>query len=105
MDALKAEIASKRKALHDVPSRQNKYIRRGDLERLKEEQESKTCDETERLKVAKVEDRSATPQTEVCRCLSLALVTEDKNKLLIHHYWSSVYLTAVICLASPRHVA
>lgn len=42
MDALKAEIALKRKTL-DVAApdgpRPNKYMRRGDLERLKEEQD------------------------------------------------------------------
>ncbi|KAI0709857.1 pre-mRNA splicing factor [Earliella scabrosa] len=44
MDALKAEIAVKRKAL-EIPAtdgaRPTKYIRRGELERLKEEQERK----------------------------------------------------------------
>ena len=43
MDALKAEIAAKRKALGDEPlgtTRVTKYIRRGELERLKEEEES-----------------------------------------------------------------
>ncbi|RPD60962.1 Prp18-domain-containing protein [Lentinus tigrinus ALCF2SS1-7] len=43
MDALKAEIANKRKAL-DIPAvdgRPTKYMRRGELERLKEEQERK----------------------------------------------------------------
>ena len=50
MDALKAEIALKRKTL-DVPApegaRPNKYMRRGDLERLKEEQERKEKEERE----------------------------------------------------------
>lgn len=48
MDALKAELASKRKAL-DVPpvadARPTKYMRRGDIERLKEEQERKAKEE------------------------------------------------------------
>lgn len=41
MDALKAELALKRKALKDDPvtARPTKYMRRGDVERLKEEQE------------------------------------------------------------------
>ncbi|PPQ73973.1 hypothetical protein CVT24_012535 [Panaeolus cyanescens] len=41
MDALKAEIASKRKALQDDPilsARPTKYMKRGDLERLREQQ-------------------------------------------------------------------
>lgn len=46
MDALKAEIASKRKAL-DAPTQQrpNKYMRRGDIEKLKEEEERKAREE------------------------------------------------------------
>lgn len=50
MDALKAEIASKRKALQDDPAasaRPNKYMRRGDIEKLKEEQELKERQEKE----------------------------------------------------------
>jgi pre-mRNA-splicing factor 18 len=45
MDSLKAEIASKRKALENVPSRPNKYMRRGDIERMKEEEERKAREE------------------------------------------------------------
>lgn len=42
MDALKAEIALKRKGLQELPAgRPTKYMRRGDIERLKEEQERK----------------------------------------------------------------
>ncbi|KAF8638708.1 hypothetical protein AX17_002003 [Amanita inopinata Kibby_2008] len=42
MDALKAEIAAKRKALQDetVIPRPTKYMRRGDVDRLREEQEA-----------------------------------------------------------------
>ncbi|KAH9945501.1 pre-mRNA splicing factor [Epithele typhae] len=51
MDALKAEIAVKRKAF-DLPTNDNvrptKYMRRGDLERLKEDQERKEREEKER---------------------------------------------------------
>lgn len=48
MDALKAEIVLKRKTFQDVPAgdgRPTKYMRRGDLERLKEEQERKAREE------------------------------------------------------------
>jgi pre-mRNA-splicing factor 18 len=51
MDALKAEIASKRKAFQDIPaetSRPTKYMRRGDIEKLKQEQEAKAREERER---------------------------------------------------------
>jgi len=44
MDSLKAEIASKRKALEagsGSAGRPSKYMRRGDIERLCEEQEQK----------------------------------------------------------------
>lgn len=50
MDALKAEIASKRKTLQDdsVESlRPTKYMRRGDIEKLREEQELKAREERE----------------------------------------------------------
>ena len=39
MDALKAEIATKRKAI-EVDGRPSKYMRRGDLERLREQEEA-----------------------------------------------------------------
>ena len=43
MEALKAEIASKRKAIQDDPvDRPSKYMKRGDLERLREERELAT---------------------------------------------------------------
>ncbi|KAI0688096.1 Prp18 domain-containing protein [Cytidiella melzeri] len=60
MNALKAELALKRKTLEAIPvadARPTKYMRRGDLERLKEEQERKVKEEKaareqeERLKV------------------------------------------------------
>ena len=52
MDDLKAEIAVKRKALQDDPtlsSRPNKYMRKGEIEKLRIEQELKEKEE----KVAK----------------------------------------------------
>jgi hypothetical protein len=43
MEALKAEIASKRKAIQDDPiDRRSKYMKRGDLEKLREERELAT---------------------------------------------------------------
>ncbi|EIM90854.1 Prp18-domain-containing protein [Stereum hirsutum FP-91666 SS1] len=64
MDALKAEIASKRKALDEVPVRPNKYMRRGDLERLNKEEEErkareKQAAERERLEKEKAEQATA----------------------------------------------
>ena len=48
MDALKAEIAQKRKAVDtNTNGRPQKYMRKGDLERLKEEEERKAREEKE----------------------------------------------------------
>ena len=47
MEALKAEIASKRKTIQDDPvlsNRPSKYMKRGDIERLREEQELKASE-------------------------------------------------------------
>lgn len=43
LDALKAEIAVKRKAAsnEDIPGRPSKYMRRGELEKLREKSEEK----------------------------------------------------------------
>lgn len=60
MDALKAEIALKRKTLQDTPAgdgRPTKYMRRGDIERLKEEQERKAREEKEALERKEKEKR------------------------------------------------
>ncbi|EPQ54289.1 Prp18-domain-containing protein [Gloeophyllum trabeum ATCC 11539] len=58
MDALKAEIANKRKALEDpaLAARPNKYVRRGELERLREEKERQEREEKERQKALKAEE-------------------------------------------------
>ena len=65
MDALKAEIASKRKALENAPSRPNKYMRRGDIERMKEEEERKAREEAaktaEKAQALQSKVRSTTP--------------------------------------------
>ncbi|KAG9037889.1 mRNA splicing protein prp18 [Tulasnella sp. JGI-2019a] len=45
MDFLKAEIAGKRKALDDSTSRPNKYMRKGDIEKMKEEELRKQREE------------------------------------------------------------
>jgi len=64
MDALKAEIASKRKFLQDEPlaERPTKYMRRGDIERLCQEheqnaQEKKNREEEERRQAADTSDK------------------------------------------------
>lgn len=64
MDALKAEIASKRKVLQDEPllaERPTKYMRRGDIERLRQEQEQNAQnskrEEAERRQAADTSDK------------------------------------------------
>jgi pre-mRNA-splicing factor 18 len=47
MDALKAEIATKRKTLEGDGGRPNKYMRKGDIERMKEEKERQEREERE----------------------------------------------------------
>ena len=54
MDALKAEIATKRKAMQDDAQGPSKYMRRGDLERLKAEREQKAREEGEKLVASQV---------------------------------------------------
>lgn len=74
MDALKAEIANKRKALDGPPAagRPTKYMRRGDIERLKEEQERKDKEEKEakqreeRERKEREEAEKATRRAKVC---------------------------------------
>ncbi|TFY59425.1 hypothetical protein EVJ58_g5781 [Rhodofomes roseus] len=59
MDALKAEIAVKRKALQEDPAlahRPTKYMRRGDLERLKEEREREEKEARERGRKAREDE-------------------------------------------------
>jgi pre-mRNA-splicing factor 18 len=57
MEALKAEIATKRKATQDNTQGPSKYMRRGDLERLKAEREQMEREQAEKL---------APPQVSAC---------------------------------------
>jgi pre-mRNA-splicing factor 18 len=61
MDALKAQIASKRKTLDNGTLRPNKYMRRGDIERMKEEEERKTREEAAK-KAEEEGQKAALPQ-------------------------------------------
>ncbi|KAF7330414.1 SFM domain-containing protein [Mycena venus] len=45
MDALLKEVAAKRKAINDGPARPSKYMRRGDIERLQQEEEDRLAQE------------------------------------------------------------
>ena len=57
MDALKAEIATKRKAAQDGAQGPSKYLRRGDLERLKTEREQR--EQAEKLVASQVSPRTS----------------------------------------------
>ena len=62
LDALKAEIATKRKLVTDENSKPSKYMRRGELEKLKEEEELK------RKEAASAEESSKrVAESSVCR--------------------------------------
>ncbi|KAF8150558.1 Prp18 domain-containing protein [Crassisporium funariophilum] len=53
MDALKAEIATKRKVIQDDPVRPSKYMRRGDIDRLREEHEQKAREDQKKVEDAR----------------------------------------------------
>lgn len=53
MDSLKALVAEKRKAIDNDSARPAKYMRRGELERIKEEQEAKVREEKQLAQAAK----------------------------------------------------
>ena len=87
MDALKAEIALKRKTLHGLPAeRPTKYMRRGDIERLKEEQERKILEEkrareeVERKEAAsKLASERAARKVSICSPGRIIKKTEARN--------------------------
>jgi septal ring factor EnvC (AmiA/AmiB activator) len=77
MDALKAEIASKRKALQDDPvtsPRQTKYMRRGDIEKLKEERELKEREEKEHKEKEREEAEAIKKAARMKVCISSLFV-------------------------------
>jgi hypothetical protein len=55
MDILKAELA-KRKAQEDPSARPGKYMRKGDIERIKEDEERKAREDKERRKLEEEEE-------------------------------------------------
>lgn len=59
MDSLKALVAEKRKAIQDDSARPTKYMRRGELERIKEEQEAKAREEKRLVEEAKKREEEA----------------------------------------------
>jgi len=74
MDALKAVIANKRKTIEDEAAspRNSKYVRRGEMERLREEEErqakaTKVNDEVPNTKTAKIQFQSRSHSPPVSR--------------------------------------
>lgn len=77
MDALKAEVAAKRKAIQDDPSvasRPTKYMRRGDIERLKQEQEEAALQATA-ASLTPIVSKASSPSTS--KAPSVARETES----------------------------
>jgi pre-mRNA-splicing factor 18 len=92
MDALKAEIAAKRKNLEDpgVAARPTKYMRRGDLERLKEEEERKVQEETrkkEEEEEAKLRKEAATERLRVA-ALKVSMYSVRSVGMRLNRGWS-----------------
>lgn len=78
LDALKSEIAVKRKLTADDAARPSKYMRRGELEKLKEEQERKEKEGKEKQKRKKEqEEREA---------------AEAKARLKVSCYFSNYFV-------------
>lgn len=68
MDFLKAEIAGKRKALDADTSRPNKYMRKGDIAKMKEAEERKQREEVERSARKESETKAAEKaKAKVCK--------------------------------------
>lgn len=70
MDFLKAEIAGKRKAMDDTITPPTKYMRKGDIEKMKQEQERKEREAREQAK--KEADWTKNNQNSKVRSNSLA---------------------------------
>ncbi len=89
MDALKAVIANKRKTIEDEAAnpRSSKYVRRGEIERLREEEEerqrqakaTKVNEEEPNTKTAKVEGEART-----CVCALLTIVNQIQAQSRSH---------------------
>ena len=99
MEALKAEIASKRKARDNGPPRPNKYMRRGDIERMKEEEEQKAREE-EAARKAEVEAEQAAQPKVRFRHFHSNLHRDIETSLELR-----ITAPAALPLWSPRHLA
>lgn len=93
MDALKAEIALKRKNLTDNNDRPNKYMRRGDIEKMRLEQERKEAEETAKKKAAELEKSKPSLQPDgkvsllsLRAYLKILIELENRPQTSLNHY-------------------
>jgi pre-mRNA-splicing factor 18 len=68
MEALKAELAMKRKNLTDSSDRPNKYMRRGDIEKMEREKERKEAEEKAKAKAQQEVEKSRLDSAEAKVC-------------------------------------
>ena len=85
LDALKAEIAIKRKATPDGSSRPSKYMRRGDLEKLKEEQERKEREEKEKARLEKEQKEREAAEEKAKEKVSMSILCTQN--LVLRRSW------------------
>lgn len=104
MEALKAEVAAKRKALQDDTGRPTKYMRRGDIERLQEEQQVKEAkereDATRREAEAEAEAQAVAAKASI---VSLDYSIEDIHVLI--RKWRAGPFTVVYELATSNNIS
>lgn len=83
LDALKAEIATKRKNPNNdsISERPNKYMRRGELEKLKEEAERKKKEEQEAAK-RKVEEEEREAKSKL-KAAKVSRTFHDNNATVL----------------------
>jgi len=80
MDGLLAEVASKRKALESDAQRPAKYMRRGELERLREEEEQKRKLEKDAQEAAAKQEKETAAAVAAAKrakvCISLFILKQ-----------------------------
>lgn len=87
LDALKAEIAVKRKATPDDSARPSKYMRRGELEKLKAEQEAKEREEKEKARQQRKEQEEREAAETKAREKVSSLIFVQSNAIVLRRLW------------------
>jgi hypothetical protein len=100
MDALKAEIASKRKTLDNASQRPNKYMRRGDIEKMKEEEERKAREEAAKKAEDDAQKAALLKVRSTCQTPFFKYTTK-----ILRRRWSSEYRNRVSDAYVTRHYA